>query len=186
MTSKFWLYDPSILLKKENMFNFWPNENQSMAEKLNSVTRSILVLTTLGYLSTKSFNILVSGIVTLVVVVALYKTKMNEGFDLYDRTQKANKQLQKMDIKNLAKTLTKPSIDNPFMNPKITDILDNPNKPPALPLFNNKVKELADDSVFKNLDLHQNLHFFYWLYLQILSFPPSWLDLLKNLASSFS
>ena len=76
MSSKFWLYDPSILLKKEEMFNFWPNDKQSMDEKLNSVTRSILVLTTLGYLSTKSFNILVSGIVTLVVVVALYKSNL--------------------------------------------------------------------------------------------------------------
>ena len=46
MSSKFWLYDPSILLKKEEMMEFWPKEKQSMAEKLNAVTRSILVLTT--------------------------------------------------------------------------------------------------------------------------------------------
>ena len=152
MSSKFWLYDPSILLKKEEMFNFWPNDKQSMDEKLNSVTRSILVLTTLGYLSTKSFNILVSGIVTLVVVVALYKTKSQENFDLGERTKKASEVLNKLNIEELSKKLTKPTIDNPFMNYMHMDNLNNPNKPPALPLYNNKVKKLADDAAFSHLD----------------------------------
>ena len=50
MNNKFWLYDPSILLKKEKMLELWPNSKLSMAEKLNAVSRSIIVLTTLGYL----------------------------------------------------------------------------------------------------------------------------------------
>ena len=152
MSSKFWLYDPSILLKKEEMFNFWPNNKQSMDEKLNAVTRSIIVLTTLGYLSTKSFNILVSGIVTLIVVVALYKTKNQENFDMIDRSKKANNMLNNINIDKLAKELTKPTNDNPFMNYMPTDYLNNPDKPPALPLFNNKVKNLADNAAFSHLD----------------------------------
>ena len=152
MSSKFWLYDPSILLKKEEMMEFWPREKQSMAEKLNAVTRSILVLTTLGYLSTKSFNILVSGIVTLVVVVALYKSKSHENFDIKNRTMKASKELNELNINELAKKLTKPTNDNPYMNYMPMDYLDKPDKAPALPLFNNKVKRLADEAAFSHLD----------------------------------
>jgi hypothetical protein len=152
MSSNFWLYDPSILLKKEEMLDFWPHEKQSLAKKLNSVTRSILILTTLGYLSTKSFNILISGIITLVVIVALYKTKSQENFDLNKRTKNASKELNNLNINELAKTLTKPTNDNPYMNYMPMDYLDNPNKKPALPLFNNKVKKLSDDAAFSHLD----------------------------------
>ena len=55
--SKFWLYDPSILLKKDKMLEFWPKEDLNMAEKLNAVTRTILVLTTLGYISRGRHNV---------------------------------------------------------------------------------------------------------------------------------
>ena len=36
MNSQFWLYNPSILLKKEKMFDLWPKNNVSLAEKLNA------------------------------------------------------------------------------------------------------------------------------------------------------
>ena len=152
MNSKFWLYDPSILLKKEEMFEFWPHQKQTMSEKLNAISRSILVLTTLGYLSTKSINILISGIVTLVVIVALFKTKEQEGFDFNDRIKKANKELNEFNINELTKKLTKPTKENPFMNHMLTDYTKNPEKPPALPVFNSKVKKSVDDAVFSGLD----------------------------------
>ena len=152
MNSKFWLYDPSILLKKEEMFEFWPHQKQTMSGKLNAVTRSILVLTTLGYLSTKSINILISGIVTLVVIVALFKTKEQEGFDFETRTKNADKELNNININELAKKLTNPTKKNPYMNHMMTDYTNNPDKPPALPIFNSKVKESVDNAVFDGLD----------------------------------
>ena len=54
MNNDFWLENPSILLEKNKIFEIWPKEHYNMAEKLNAITRSIIVLTTLGYLSTKS------------------------------------------------------------------------------------------------------------------------------------
>tara|TARA_A100001011_G_scaffold400324_1_gene514117 strand:- start:10 stop:762 length:753 start_codon:yes stop_codon:yes gene_type:complete len=166
MNNKFWLYDPSILLKKEKMLELWPNSKLSMAEKLNAVSRSIIVLTTLGYLSTRSFNILVSGIVTLIVIVALYKTKSNENFKEGLRSiEQFKEDLKKQgdsdelmeakaasNIGKLAATLTKPKTDNPYMNFMINDYVDEPDKKPALPLFNKKVKRKVDKTVSENLD----------------------------------
>ena len=146
MNSRFWLYDPSILLKKDKMFNFLPKDNTSLANKLNAVTRTVIVLTTLGYLSTKSINMIVSGIVTLIVIVALYKTKNKESkVDLKEG-------LANLNIEKLASTLTKPNIDNPYMNFMMNDYVDNPDKKPSLPLFNEKVKKMVDESVIKNVD----------------------------------
>ena len=144
--SKFWLYDPSILLKKDKMLEFWPKEDLNMAEKLNAVTRTILVLTTLGYISTRSFNIIVSGIVTLIVIVALYKTKKNSGLENFDIRKNAK------EIKLLTSELTKPTPKNPYMNFMMTDYVDEPNKKPALPSFNEAVERQVNNAVVKNLD----------------------------------
>jgi hypothetical protein len=145
MNSQFWLYNPEILLKKEKMFDFWPKNNVSLAEKLNSVTRSIIILTSLGYFSTHSLNIVISGVITLIVIVALYKSKSKNNKNIRE-------QFKNLDINNLKKTLTNPQKKNPYMNFMMTDYIDNPNKTAALPLYNEEVKKQVDDTVFNNLD----------------------------------
>ena len=144
MNTKFWINDPAILLKKEKMFDFWPRNNLSLAEKLNAVTRSIILLTTLGYMSTRSFNIIVSGIITLVVIVALFKTK--------SKKKGIKEQFKNLNVSELKKHLTNPTKDNPYMNFSLTDWTDNPEKPPALPLFKDEVKEAVDEAIKGNLD----------------------------------
>jgi len=170
MNNDFWLNDPSILLEKNKIFEFWPKDNYNMAEKLNAISRSIIVLTTLGYLSTRSLNILVSGIVTLIVIVALYKSKANEEVfreglrsmnTLKSDIEKTNKRnnVENKNLSKMAQVLTKPSSDNPYMNHMLTDYIDKPEKKPALPLFNNKVKKQTTVAAMKNLDprLFRNL-----------------------------
>jgi hypothetical protein len=146
MSNKFWLNDPMILLKKEKMFGFLPKNNMTFSEKLNAITRTIILLTTLGYLFTKSFNILVSGIVTLIVIVILYKSKaenliQKEGYE----------NLKKESFEKLEKSLTGPTEDNPYMNFMVTDSKDNPDRKPALPLFNPKIKLKAKMKSLENL-----------------------------------
>ena len=145
MNSQFWLYNPSILLKKEKMFELWPKNDVSLAEKLNAVSRSIIVLTTLGYFSTRSLNIVVSGIITLIIIVALYKNKSCASKNIKE-------QFKNLSISELKKTLTNPENKNPYMNFMMTDYVDNPNKSPAMPLYDKEVKKEVDNEVFKNLD----------------------------------
>ncbi len=165
--NNFWLYNPGILLDKEKMLELWPKDSNNMTENLNAISRTIIVLTTLGFFSTQSIHILVSGIVTLIVIVALYKTKKNESImteglrnmETLTDDLKKNETVKKMmelnaeaNINKLASRLTKPNSSNPYMNYMMTDYVDNPNKKPALPLFNNKVKKQVDMSVASNLD----------------------------------
>ena len=50
MTTPFWLNAPSILLHPATtFFNIWPSKNMDKNEKLNSITRMIIVLTLLGF-----------------------------------------------------------------------------------------------------------------------------------------
>ena len=44
MSNKFWLDDPTVLLKKDKMFEFLPKNSMVFSDKLNSITRTIIIL----------------------------------------------------------------------------------------------------------------------------------------------
>ncbi len=75
MVSTFWLDNPSILFKKDKIMNVWPSPTDSFAGKLNAVTRLVAILTLLGYILTRSANILVTGVVTIGAIVILFKSQ---------------------------------------------------------------------------------------------------------------
>ena len=52
----FWINDPTILLNKNYITEIWPNNNYNLARKLNAITRTIIILTILGYFLTKSIK----------------------------------------------------------------------------------------------------------------------------------
>ena len=88
MTIPFWTNDPLILFNKDYIFELWPNTNMSYEQKLNAITRVIIIITILGYVLTMSLRILLVGIVTIILIFALYKMRkqkltsniLNEGF----------------------------------------------------------------------------------------------------------
>ena len=75
MTNTFWLNDPTILFNKEFITELWPVEKMSLASKLNAITRTVIILGILGYLVTRSLKIPISAVVTLIILVVIYKTQ---------------------------------------------------------------------------------------------------------------
>jgi hypothetical protein len=128
MTTPFWLYNPNILFKSSEISTFWPCVGMSFEEKLNAITRIVLLLTLIGYIATKKTKIILSGVVTLGAIVLLYlikKEKVNriEGFtqnDVYDAL--------KIDF-------TEPTSTNPVMNVLLPEINENPTRNRAAPAF---------------------------------------------------
>jgi len=128
MTTPFWLYNPNILFKSNEIYTIWPCAGMSMEEKLNAITRIVLLLTLIGYITTKKTKIILSGVVTLGSIVLLYliknrKPKRIEGFtqnDVYE-TLKFN--------------FTEPTPTNPVMNVLLPEINDNPLRNKAAPAF---------------------------------------------------
>ena len=102
MSTQFWTNEPTILLNKEYIFDLWPTSNMNYEQKLNAITRLIIIITILGYILTSSVRILVAGIVTIVVIFVMYKMRkqkltseiMKEGFKMsgnqasFDNTKK--------------------------------------------------------------------------------------------------
>ena len=161
MTS-FWLNNPSILLKQSDISELWPKPDMSMEQKLNAITRLIVLLTLLGYLITRKEKFIITGAITLVVIVILYfiqsqknKNKDVEGFNNPDMNSDAFK-LSKNNFIHTEPTNTEPTITNPAMNVLLTEIVDNPERKPAElayePVVNADINKQTIDMVKKNFN----------------------------------
>ena len=164
MSTQFWTNEPTILLNKEYIFDLWPTSNMNYEQKLNAITRLIIIITILGYILTSSIRILVAGIVTIVVIFVMYKMRkqkltseiMKEGFKMsgnpasfdessFDNTKTiTNPETLQSALKSEFKLGNK---KNPFSNVLLTDIMDHPDKNAAPPSFNPQV----DVDITKNI-----------------------------------
>ena len=162
MTTQFWTNEPTILFNKEYMLELWPNSNMNYEQKLNAITRLIILVSILGYILTMSKRVLAVGALTLLVIFVLYTMRkqkvtkeMLEGFD----SLKGNEVTGMFD--NKPKSIINPvTLDavlrtefkegnkkNPFSNVLLTQINDEPERKAAPPAFNPDV----DEDITKNV-----------------------------------
>lgn len=155
MVQQFWLNKPSVLLNRKYIAELWPNKEASLEQKLNSITRVVILLSIVGYVVTRNVNIVLISVATLLSIIFFYrmqhdkhrvvnkkvKEAMEEGFtnpELYTATKEM---------------FTPPTKKNPLMNVMLPEIQDNPERKPAAPSFNPKVEEEINESVKKDLDV---------------------------------
>ena len=162
MTIQFWSNDPTVLFNKEYIFELWPTINMCYEQKLNAITRLVILITILGYILTMTQRILVVGFLTLLVIFVLFKLRkqkmtkdmLNEGFSIqgnevtgmFDKSSGTYVNPVTLDsvLKSEFKEGTK---KNPFSNVLLTQIMDNPERKSAPPSFNVDV----DEDITKNV-----------------------------------
>jgi predicted membrane protein len=98
--NSFWGNNPAILLNKNQIFELFPTSNMNYNQKLNSITRLIILLTFIGFIFSFSLNVLLAGLITIGIIYIYYCLKMKEGFS-------------KNETNNLANTTSKKKIINP-------------------------------------------------------------------------
>jgi hypothetical protein len=150
MTTQFWTNEPTILFNKEYMLDLWPNSNMNYEQKLNAITRLIILVSILGYILTMSTRIIFVGIITLVIIFVLFKLKkqkltkemLNEGFTiqgneitgLFDKSLSTTNPIT---LESVLKSEFKEGTKrNPFSNVLLTEIMDEPDRKSAPPSFN--------------------------------------------------
>lgn len=144
----FWSDDPNVLLNPNYFLEFFPVESMTYEQKLNAITRSILVLSILGFIFTKNTRLVVIAIITIIAVFFLYSFQKNK-----DKTTRQSKMsdsaegfanpadeiLKKYNYTKNPEVFDEPTSENPFSNILIPDYEYNPDKKPAPPAFNEKV-----------------------------------------------
>jgi len=161
MTIQFWINQPTVLFNKEYIFELWPTANMCYEQKLNSISRLIILLTILGYILTMSKKIIAVGILTLVVIFVLYSmrkkkvsTDMLEGFNVQSNEvtgmfdNKPKSFVNPVTLDTVLRTEFKEGTKkNPFSNVLLTQINDEPERKAAPPSFNVDV----DEDITKNV-----------------------------------
>jgi len=165
MTIQFWSNEPTILFNKEYIFELWPTTEMCYEQKLNAITRLVILITILGYILTMSLRILCVGIITLLVIFVLFtmrkqkvtKEMMEEGFKMQDNikdhlpSQSYNNPVTlETVLKSEFKEGTK---KNPFSNVLLTQIGDSPDRKSAPPSFNVDVSEDITRNVKKSVQM---------------------------------
>lgn len=134
MTTSFWLNNPNILFKTGEISNIWPSDEMTFEEKLNAMTRLVILLTGIGFLITKKTKVALSGLVTLGAIILLYLIKKNKA--------SAKEGYTSRDVYNIMQSeFTKPTTTNPAMNILLTEINDNPHRYEAMPSANPLVED---------------------------------------------
>ena len=149
----FWTNNPTILFNKDYILQLWPSSAMSYEEKLNAITRLVILMTISGYLFTRSTNIILVGIATIVIIFLLYKTQKQkvtkellsgskEGFSGIDIKNQESTIIDPATLKmHLKSEFTPVNKKNPLGNVLLTEINDNPNRKAAPPSFNTEVYE---------------------------------------------
>ena len=152
MTAIFWSNDPTILFNKESMLQLWPTQKMTFESKLNAISRLIIVISILGFVFTRNFNLLIIGIITLAIIFTIYRLRKQklvsslkkEGFSLNSLKNSSSDKAttNPITMESLLRSNFHPTTKkNPFGNVLLTDINDTPNRLAAAPSFNPDVYE---------------------------------------------
>ena len=164
----FWSNDPTVLFNKKHILELFPQSSMTFDEKLNAITRLILLTCILGFMLTRSYRFLLNGVISLFIIYLMYKTQKQfivseltknqedkniEGFGnnkKYNKDDTIDASLKIINPETL-KTYLKSDFEevnknNPLGNVLLTEIMDNPTRKPAPPSFNTEVYEDISDN----------------------------------------
>jgi hypothetical protein len=133
------------LFQQKYLTEFFPVESMTYEQKLNAVTRLVLLLTLVGFLYSRSVNLLITSFITIAAIYLLYTYQQQEKdkagkkkvtFEGFDASSPAYSYMSQNNIPIPDNVFDEPDVNNPLSNVLMTDYDYNPNKKPAPPLFN--------------------------------------------------
>ena len=157
MSTPFWLNQPTILFNKKYLTTNFLETKMTLEEKFNTITKLVLILTILGFIFSKNFQLIFIGVLTIAIITAIYYRKKKKFIE--ERTESSSiqenfsnngrgKREAKMQLKELLQNGYYPiNKKNPFGNVLLTEINSNPNRPSAAPAFNPEVYDEINNSV---------------------------------------
>jgi hypothetical protein len=162
MAILFWINKPTILLNKKYILDVIPNKKMEFNEKLNSITRLLILLGIFGYIITKNMLLLVLSVIFILLIVGIFYNKNSSKLSSLINTKENFQNLTKQEIDTY--NLVTPTKQNPLMNVMLTDIVDNPRRNRAAPItnkeihadINNKAREIYEPNL-NNDDISKKL-----------------------------
>lgn len=148
---RFWSEDPNVLFRS---LEFFPTENMTYSQKMNSITRLIILLAIIGFLFSQNIRLIFVAALILLGIYLVYtshirqenekkqKKVFSENFNGSEVPGKIVKDVYEeidLNVPKIQKVFDAPTPLNPMSNVLMTDYDYNPHKKPAPPAFNENV-----------------------------------------------
>ena len=161
MQTPFWLNNPLILFDSNSISQVWPTPEMDANQKLNAITRLVILLSILGYLITQNSRIIITCLVTL-VAIGILQYAQKDKVTKKDIQEAAKEGFETLNAGQLASiNYIRPNVNNPVMNVLLPEIQDNPKRPSAEPAFNpvvkNDINKKTQEFVVNQFDNKQNI-----------------------------
>lgn len=121
ISDPFWVKQPSILFKQDRLLEFFVGNDQTTYEKLNSITRFGIYISIVLAMYKKDYKYLYLSLLFIIITYIIYTNINLENIKEYDKNIEG--------FEN-EKEFARPTVNNPFGNSSIMDIIDNPTRPP--------------------------------------------------------
>ena len=141
MTTNFWIHNPNVLVQD---LDIWPTNDMSCETKYNAVSRTIIILTVIGFVATKSYELIFVAFVSLGMIVYLYNTKDNTNREKIVNTAEGFLNNDLYDI--IKPNLDNSKVHNPFSNVMLNSDNEKKIAPPA---YNAEVNAEIKENVKK-------------------------------------
>jgi hypothetical protein len=141
-----WINDPISLFTKDTWYKFVPTAHMDVPTAMNAIIRFTVYMSVILYMAKhKSAYLLAIPLVLVLTVIVVKLFPMVRTLEAFAD-----------EVKSKLQDYTYPTAKNPFMNPLLTDILDNPNRSPAAPVTNTDVKVKIEESFKQTSDIYMD------------------------------
>ena len=151
MTEPFWYTEPSILFRQDTWFTFVPQPNMTVRASLNAVVRFSVYLSVLLFATSRD-----PWYLLLIPVVMLATLFLHRAFPEARKIMTENFASGPVVTGYTGVERSQPTPDNPFMNPGLTDILDNPDRPPAAEITNVATRDKVNEAFAQTSNIYMD------------------------------
>ena len=139
----FWSDNPNVLFQKDFIFEFFPTEEMTYEQKLNSVSRTILFLSSISFIITQKMRVLVVGVVTLAAIYLLYQSQKKTAKETFENSPEnlVDDVFKELGVQKPEDVFLPPTSTNAFGNVLLPEIQYNPTRKPAPPSTNPKTED---------------------------------------------
>jgi hypothetical protein len=149
-TETFWYYEPNILFTQDTWSKFVPTADMPVSTALNAVVRFSIYLATLLFLSSMrpAYLLIIPLVMGVTIALNMMFPRARKIVESFGNGLVVSGYVGDME--------TRPSDDNPFMNPHLTDILDNPNMPPAADVTRKDIRDEVNAAFAKTSNIYMD------------------------------
>ena len=136
----FWSKNPNVLFQQDYFYEFFPVESMSYNQKLNAVSRTVIVLTAIAFIFTRSIRLVAISAITLFAIFLLYYLKDDANkqvrfAETFEADDPAIVYLNKHGVPIRTDTFYPTTSHNPLGNVLVTDYEFDTNRKPAPPAY---------------------------------------------------